>query len=607
MSIKKTVLNLPGAIRLADCTEIPESQFAQHGIVFKRVPNYDGETFKVTVTNNGCKPLQIKEVVLFAGELDIAPNTEFYAEGFRMLAQYHGALDNPQVIGSYGADNEFFKLEQTIFDQGKFTCNNLLNILPSGQPYFMAGFTSCHKYQSLFRIRGNYVECCMDTENLTLLPRRTWTMEEYALLEGADNDELFAKFGQHIQSNHLRLKWHEIPLGWCSYHSCRGVHIDVMTQQAQAMAARLPELERIQIDSGYSGAPFRDVRNQSGSGGQGGHGITNYLPDICAKIRETGLEAAGYWSPFIYNVGTSLPEDHPDWFVQDENGNPIVYRNRNILDGTNPEARRFQRNFLNWMYHTCGVRYFKLDFTEYGALPGVRFDPTKTRVEAYRMAMEEMTRDIREDSYILNCNAPFWPALGLSHGNRTSNDIHRRWSSFKMNALEQFSRNWQHSTLWINDPDGVELTRKGKLSLDENGNKQYSADATLTDPEFEFHKAFIIACGGMVMSGDLIDELTDAQVEVMKKMINARGEAAKFDYGLDGSRQFIIGRKNIAQGKLICVFNWEDDENTYTVPLDGSGKHSVSDFWTDEMVGEFEGSLDVTLPPHGGKVLLIKA
>jgi len=65
MSIKQAILSMPGAIRLTDCTVIPQSRFKEFGICFKRVANYDGDTFRVTITNNGAAPLKIKEVVLF--------------------------------------------------------------------------------------------------------------------------------------------------------------------------------------------------------------------------------------------------------------------------------------------------------------------------------------------------------------------------------------------------------------------------------------------------------------------------------------------------------------------------------------------------------------
>jgi len=606
MSIKKAVMSLPALIRLADCTEIPENQFEERGIVFKKQPHYNGDTTIISITNKSGVPLKIKEVVLFAGKLDIPEDTEFYAEGFRMLAQFHGKLNEPKLIGSYGSDVDFFPLHTSVFDRDKTLCNNVFNLLPEGKPYALIGFTSINKYAGMFRFSGNYLECFMDTEDLVLYPNRTWEMEELAVLEGDDNDELYVQLGHYINLNHPRLKYHEIPLGWCSYHCCGGVNVNVIGEQAKAMAERIPELERIQIDAGYSGGPLRAER--------GSPGAANYLITVCNKVRETGMEAAGYWNPFVVRPNSPILAEHPDWCVQNEDGTPWTTRGeRAVLDGTHPEARQYMRYYINWMHKTCGIRYFKLDFTEYGALPGgVRYDTTKTRIEAYRMAMEEMLRDVRADSYILNCNAPFWPGIGMSHGNRTTNDIHRKWNTFKMNALEQFCRNWQHNVLWINDPDGVELTQTGKMSLDENGNKTYRDSAALTNDEFEFHKAFIIACGGMVMSGDLLDELPDSGINALKKMIAVRGEAARFDYSVKGGREFKIGRKNVSDGsKLVCVFNWDDEEVVVSVPITcakdkkAADKYLITDFWSDKIEGEYAAAdkLEIKLAPHGARVL----
>ena len=614
MSIKKALYDLPSAVRLSDCTEIPETEFEKNGIIMKKVRYYNGDTSIFSITNKTGAPLKIKELVLFKGNLDIPMDTEFYAEGFRMLAQFHGKLNKPELIGSYGNDVEFFNIPQTIFDSGKTLCNNLFNLLPYGRPYVLMGFSSCFKYAGMFRFKDNYLECFMDTEDLTLAPGKTWQMEEFVILEGSDNDRLFEQFGRYINLNHPIMKYPEIPLGWCSFHCCNGVRADQIASQAKAMAERIPELARIQIDAGYAkrGDIFRPNPDCGGD-----------LPTICDMVRETGMEAATYWSPFIFsaNEAEGILSRFPDWFLQDERGKPFTFsretRNgissRAVLDGTNPNARRYMRNFLSWQHDVCGSRYFKLDFTEYGALPGgVRWDPAMTRVEAYRMAWEELTRDIREDSFILNCNAPFWPALGLSHGNRITNDIKRTWHHFSMNALECFYRNWMHSVLWINDPDGVMLERKSHPHRDENGNIVYLYANDITDAEIEFHKAFIIACGGMVMGGDLLDEMSDENIEVMRKMLSVRGEAARFDYSKEGGREFKIGRKNINNGKLICVFNWDDEEAEISVPLSRrgdedpacTGSYEVSDFWSGEIVGRYDldDKIIVQVPIHGAKV-----
>jgi alpha-galactosidase len=69
------------------------------------------------------------------------------------------------------------------------------------------------------------------------------------------------------------------------------------------------------------------------------------------------------------------------------------------------------------------------------------------------------------NSFILDCNHPLWPSLGLIDGSRSSGDISRKWPTFARTARENLSRNWQNGRLWWNDPDCVVLT--GDLSEDE--------------------------------------------------------------------------------------------------------------------------------------------
>lgn len=245
------------------------------------------------------------------------------------------------------------------------------------------------------------------------------------------------------------------------------------------------------------------------------------------------------------------------------------------------------------MHDCCGLRYFKLDFLSYGALPaGVHYDNGKTSVEAFRMAMTAMIEEIADDSFILACNAPFWPCLGLAHANRTTNDIFRDWKHVRGNALEQFYRNWQHRKLWINDPDCVLLDKLDIVRLKDNA--PVVRPCTLTIDEFEFHKAFIIACGGMVLSGDLLYEISGKNIDVLKKMMNAAGEAAVFD-----SRKFEIGR--FRTKNLVCLFNWDDSEKMLAVPI--NGRQKITDFWTDVVLGEFSGKIEIRLAPHAGRVL----
>ena len=125
----------------------------------------------------------------------------------------------------------------------------------------------------------------------------------------------------------------------------------------------------------------------------------------------------------------------------------------------------------------------------WGAMPfGKRYDSSLTRVEAYRKGMQAIIEGAGKDSFILGCNAPMWPSLGLVHGMRVSGDIARDWGTIKSIARETFYRNWQNNNLWLNDPDCIVLQ-----------NQQVTAVAP---EEFMFHAAYIYASGGMRLAGD---------------------------------------------------------------------------------------------------------
>ena len=136
------------------------------------------------------------------------------------------------------------------------------------------------------------------------------------------------------------------------------------------------------------------------------------------------------------------------------------------------------------MRNEWGCTYFKLDANFWGAIHGGRFhDPRATRIEAYRRGMEAVLRGTR-DAFVLGCNHPIWPSLGLIHGSRSSHDIRRDWKRIADTARQNLMRNWQNGRLWWNDPDAIVLT------------------GDLPEEEFRFHATAIYATGGMILSGD---------------------------------------------------------------------------------------------------------
>ncbi len=180
------------------------------------------------------------------------------------------------------------------------------------------------------------------------------------------------------------------------------------------------------------------------------------------------------------------------------------------LDGTHPDAQAHLERVFTTMREEWGCTYFKLDANFWGAIHGGRFhDPRATRIEAYRRGMAAVLRGTR-DAFVLGCNHPIWPSIGVIHGSRSSHDIRRDWKRVSDTARQNLSRNWQNGRLWWNDPDAIVLT--GELSEDE----------------FRFHATAIYASGGMILSGDDLTTITPPRLAMLKKLQPPTGRAARF-------------------------------------------------------------------------------
>ena len=186
------------------------------------------------------------------------------------------------------------------------------------------------------------------------------------------------------------------------------------------------------------------------------------------------------------------------------------------------------------------------------------------------------------DGFILGCNHPIWPSLGLIHGSRSSNDIKRSWDRIATTGKQNLYRNWQNGRLWWNDPDAIVLM--GDLPL----------------AEFQFHATVIYASGGMLLSGDDLTKIAPDRLAMLKKLLPPTGRAAEF---ADDSLR--VGVVNMPGARMVCVFNWEDNPQTISIPLPRPSR--VTDFWSGEDLGRREGSLEIKdLPPRSARLLVCK-
>jgi alpha-galactosidase len=574
------------AVRMADLDAVEDG-------VVRIDRSWEGSACSARLIHTGDIPVAVKEIVLFHGTWPFSKDTGCYGDGYSMLCQYGGSIGEPETIGSFD-DKTHYRLPST---DGFHTVYNYVLLSPGADEHILIGFASCRRFSGELRLADGHFEIVLDGENLRLEPGESWDLEELFVVAGSDRERLLESFAERIQQHHPALKSAHIPTGWCSWY-CYGPQVTEpnIFANLQAISEHLPELKYVQIDDGYQaymgdwlepGSTFSDMER------------------LCREIKDQGFEPAIWVAPFIAEAKSALFHQHPDWFIQDEFGNPLSSDRHSfggwrsgpwyMLDGTHPCAREYLIRVFSTMREQWGCHYFKLDANMWGALPGGnRHLHNATKIEAYRMGMEAVLEGAGKDSFILGCNAPMWPSLGLVHGMRVTDDVNRKWPKLKKIARECFSRNWQHQRLWINDPDCIVLENRSTKLIDPGG-KAEKQMSVLTPDEFMFHAVCIYASGGMVLSGDDLGTLPEEKRRILKKVLATPHIAASFN---DDCYQ--VGTIREKNSQILCLFNWEDEPSRIEVELDSFSQ--VTDFWTDEDLGWKQRKVVIELSARSTKM-----
>src|SRR5574340_841330 len=545
------------------------------GLEVRRV--WSGDRCRSTLVNRGDRPARVGDIVLVDWKHSLPPSTALYGESFQMLSQTAGTLAAPVNLAY--SEPKHYKIPQP---EDATVVTSLLTLSPAPGSHLLLAFGSCRRFIGRFYLRPGSIQVVLDGEGLELGPGESWELEDFLFLSGADRPAMLERLARVLDANRPPLRLGRPPAGWCSWY-CFGPRVTAqqVLDNLDVIAKHIPGLKYVQIDDGYQPAMGDWLETGSAFGGN--------VQGVLKEIRRRGFEPAIWVGPFIAEAGSNLFRQHPDWFIKDAAGQPLCsdrvtfagWRRKPwyALDGTHPETQRHLEHVFRPTRNESGCTYFKLDANFWGAMHGGRFhDPKATRIEAYRRGMQAILRGAG-DSFILGCNHPIRPSLGLIHGSRSSGDASRRWTTLKKIARETLSRNWQNGRLWWNDPDCLLLT--GNLTADE----------------FRFHATAVYASGGMILSGDDLTKLTPEQMEVVKKFLPPTGIAAQFE-----DHMLSTGIIPLEGGPRICVFNWGDEPKTMSVRLPRPGK--LTDVWTGETFGAQRRILVLKdMPPHSARLL----
>ena len=557
----------------------PEIRSVEPATALKLTGRREGDFYRARLTNTGKTAVHVQEVALFRIAHDLPDDTAFYGESFQMLSQTAGTLGKP--IDLAYDELKHYRIPQPA-DARAVT--GMITLTPPGGPTMLLGFTSCQRFSGRFYLRPKSIEVVVDTEGLALPPGESWDLEEFLYTTGPNRAALLSKLADRIDRNHPPLKFKSPPAGWCSWY-CFGARVTAQNvmDNLNAIVHDVPQLKYVQLDDGYQPAMGDWLETGKAFGGD--------VQGVLQAIRKQGFEPAIWVAPFIAEAGSHLFQQHPDWFMKGEDGQPLSAAKVTFqgwrrgpwyaLDGTHPEVQKHLESVFRTMREQWGVTYFKLDANFWGAMHGGKLhDPKATRIEAYRRGMAAVLRGAG-DSFILGCNHPIWASFGLIHGSRSSGDIRRSWDTFQKVARENLNRNWQNGRLWWNDPDALTLS----------GN--------LPENEYRFHATAVLASGGLVLSGDDLGTLPPARMEMLKKLLPPTATAAEFE-----DESLRVGMVRMKDRTLVCLFNWSDAPDRIGFHLPRAG--NVTDLWSGHDYGHRQGAMEVPLAAHEGTVLIVK-
>ncbi len=315
--------------------------------------------------NTGKESVPVKEVVLFDLAPSLSQETKLYGEGFQMLTQTGGTLGQPSDLGNY-TDAKHYRIPAPA---GARAFYGMMTLTPPEGGSHLLAFTSCHRFIGQFYLRDSSLQVAVDTEGREIRPGQTWELEEFTFRSGPDREQLLAELATRLVSNHPPLRVATPPAGWCSWY-CFGPRVTAqqVLDNLDFIAKNSPGLRYIQIDDGYQPAMGDWLETGAAFGGN--------VQRVLKQIRERNFEPAIWVAPFVAEEKSHVFQQHPEWFVKDDDGKPLRsdlvtfggWRHGPwyVLDGTHPKVQKHFENLFRTMRREWGCAYFKLDANFWG-------------------------------------------------------------------------------------------------------------------------------------------------------------------------------------------------------------------------------------------------
>lgn len=434
----------------------------------------------------------------------------------------------------------------------------------------------------------------------------------WQFFETTDSEPFKVYFEAVARENEIRQRM-ETPVGWCSwYYYFQNITPAELRKNLQAVSQLKPQLplKFFQIDDGFE----QDV----GSWFDFDDAFPDGVAGLSQEIRDEGLTPGIWLAPFIVEPKSKLIRRHPHWLLRSENGRPV---NSGFgwsgfcraLDLTHPDALGYVRDVVRTAVNEWGFPYLKLDFLQAAALPGVHHDPTKTRAQILRQALELVREEAGSNVILLGCGCPIGSGLGIFDMMRISADVGPEWEPSAITLKKPFreepnmpcARNAIQNIItrapmdphwWVNDPDCL-LVR---------------ADSKLTLAEVQSLASAISLSGGAILISDDLSKLDEDRLRIARSLLPVLPPNPQvldlFEKTMPTKMRQVM-QTPAGERQVIALFNWSDEPRDLELDLQAFGLDQkpwlMREFWTGEWAEVGTDFVFREVPAHGVRLVTL--
>jgi alpha-galactosidase len=434
----------------------------------------------------------------------------------------------------------------------------------------------------------------------------------WQFFDSTDPEPFKAYFEAVAHENEVR-KRIETPLGWCSWYyyfqNITPAEIRKNLRAVSELKSRLP-LKFFQIDDGFE----QDVGNWF----EFDPNFPEGLADLSEDIRREGLTPGIWLAPFILQPRSKLIRQHPDWLLRKANGRPVNSGFAwgglgRALDLTHPDALGYVRDVIQTAVKDWGYPYLKLDFLYAAALPGSHHDPTKTRAQILRQALEMIRTEAGSETILLGCGCPIGSGIGVFDMMRISADVSPEWEPNAYGIKKPFrnepnmpcARNAIQNIItrapmdphwWVNDPDCL-LVR---------------ADSKLTLPEVQSLASAISLSGGALLLSDDMTKLSEDRLRIAQSLLPVLPPNPQVVDLFEKTLPSILRQtmqSPAGKRQVIALFNWSDEPQDLVLDMKAFGLDGqpwlMREFWTGEWAEVETSFVFHQVPAHGVRLMTL--